>query len=164
MNKEDLKSILEKVESMGLPDGAYLQFANLMKKEFDSTDDKKIERISSVFEPITFNGLKTIRIKILKQTVYESYKHHPEIYFTVNINGNIHGHTLKHADFSRYIYHMFINNKTISITTPYGKVNITDYMTNLQTLQKLENQVLESENEYVSIEEMLMIALGLHCL
>lgn len=81
MNTETLQSILQKVEEMNLSEGAYLEFANMMKKQYEK--QPTVLRTNYINRTIVFHGVKqNATIRLISNTLFNGSK--PIIDYEVN--------------------------------------------------------------------------------
>jgi len=146
MNSDNMKDILAKVETMELPEGAYLQFANMMKEQFDKKDKTAIEpyNIKIINKPlVTFIGKKNIEIILLK---IEEYRSTADVYhYTMNGDLNISKHFIN--DLIKY----HNSNLTTNIEIPLKdnvviETSYIEYEAYVVNYRKSKHKLMDNDN------------------
>jgi hypothetical protein len=85
MNTDDMKNILEKVDSMQLSEGAYLEFSNMLKTTFDKKEKERkvLLKMKHRDVHVKFHGKQCIDIEILNEYVYKEH----DTEWDIEVNG-----------------------------------------------------------------------------
>lgn len=88
MNTDDMSAILSTVENMELSEGAYLEFSNLLKKQYDTKerDKKEVVRVREYNMKVRFHGKQCVEIELLANYVFIGS--HPNEW-RIKINGTL---------------------------------------------------------------------------
>ena len=120
MNSDHMKIILSAVEDAKLPDGAYLEFANVMKKEFDKIDNVKTIRTEEHNLHFKLHGVKCIEIEVMKEYHIEGPV--PNI-FDYKINGIL--YEKKQIKLIDILIDIFVSNATHHVEHVYDDFQLS---------------------------------------
>ena len=138
MDTTTLSNILEKVNQMeDITSGVYVEFANAMRKYFDSKDDKVISKVIPCDKKMILCGEnQTITITILQEVIYKGATLNT---ITYKLNNNDE-RTLNVPDFLDKLthYYMLINPKQITIEVDEITIDINIYEY-IKSLYKINN-------------------------
>ena len=139
MDSTTLSNILEKVNQMeGITSGVYVEFANAMRKYFDSKSDKVIDKVIPCDKKMILCGEnQTITITLLQEVVYKGPTPNT---ITYKLNNNDE-RTLNVRDFLDKLahYYMLINPKQITIEVDeitIIDIDIYEYIKSLHKINK----------------------------
>jgi len=145
MNTETLQSILQKVEEMNLSEGAYLEFANMMKKQYEKQPAKVI-RIDDLNRVIVFHGEKqNATIRLISKTLFDGSV--PIIDYEVNGVVN----KCKGSAFIERMVHLFhtirVNAFTLTAEGIVENIYYTEFYKYVIDLDKAEQEAQGIEDD-----------------
>lgn len=146
MNNDNMKDILAKVETMELPEGAYLEFANMMKNEFNKKDKKKEDEKqllrTEIINSITiFHGKHDIEIKLLKKCHYFDNGNRSYIdEYDYIINGTLYEQKTYYFMMHK-LKHLYYTNLTTKYSTIIDNVTIESTLNEFRAFIKKEDEI-----------------------